>query len=289
MNLPLSAAPPEPGPPVSFQLDGDVAHIVLAGPRCNAIGQRFLRHLERVLDRVEDAAPAVVLLRSADPTGFCQGDDLVEAHERFVTRDSALHRLADRVLPGGRADPLCDALAVDQFLRRIHRALNRLERLDAPTVCLVRGLCMGGGWELAAACDLLVAEKNARFGLPELRLATLPAFGAVPRLERDLPGALLRDLLLTGRTVSATRLHAVGAVHQVVPTGRGESAARALAARLARLDRDVVAHTKAFTKPTPWRRLVEERVRVLWLTSRPAFRRALARVAEAPAGPMTYL
>ncbi|MCB9676683.1 MAG: enoyl-CoA hydratase/isomerase family protein [Alphaproteobacteria bacterium] len=274
---------------VSIEWEEERAHLVLAGPRCNAIGQAMLASLEAALDVLEARRPTVLVISSGDPTGFCQGDDLIEAHARFVGRDSALHRLVDRILPSRRLDPLLDSLAVHAFLRRINAVLTRLERLPCPVVCIVHGVCMGGGWELVAACDLVVAEESARFGLPELRLATLPAFGAVPRLERDLGTAMLRDLLLSGRTVSAKRLHALGVLHQVVPRGKGPQAAEGLTRRLAALDPDVVRHTKAFVKPTPRGRLLEERLRVLALTRRAPFREALRRFAEATPRPMSYL
>ncbi|MEZ4323395.1 MAG: enoyl-CoA hydratase/isomerase family protein [Myxococcota bacterium] len=274
---------------VTIEWEGEQAHLVLDGPRCNAIGQGMLAGLESALDVLEARRPSVLVISSRDPAGFCQGDDLIEAHARFVGRDSALHRMVDRILPSRRLDPMLDALAVHAFLRRINAVLTRLERLPCPVVCVVHGLCMGGGWELVAACDLVIAEESARFGLPELRLATLPAFGAVPRLERDLGTALLRDLLLSGRTVSAKRLHALGVLHQVVPRGKGAQAARGLAKRLGALDPAVVRHTKAFVKPTPWGRLLEERLRVLALTRRAPFREALRRFAEAAPRPLSYL
>lgn len=266
-----------------------VAHVVLDGPRCNAIGQRMLSRLEDVVAELERDVPRAVILSSAQARGFCQGDDLIEAHHRFVGRDSRLHRLADRIFGRPRLDGMLNVLAVQAFLGRVNRVLDRLERLPCPTIAVVNGLCMGGGWELAAACDLVVAEQSARFGLPELRLATLPAFGAVPRLERDLGQAVLRDLLLSGRTLSAKRLHALGGLHQVVPTGRGMEAAALLAERLGALDPAVVRHTKAFVKPTPRARLIEERLRVLLLTRRPAFRAALQRFADTSPRPYSYL
>lgn len=275
-------------PPLRLARDGDTAHLILTADRCNAIGRAMLSALEEALDALEADLPATVIVRSDNPAGFCQGDDLVEAHQRFAGRDSRLHRLADRVF-GERLDRAIDVMAIHAFLRRVNTALNRLERLPCPVVAVVHGVCLGGGWELAAACDLIVAETSARFGLPELRLATLPGFGAVPRLERDLGPALLRDLLLSGRTLSARRLHALGVLHQVVPRGEGLATAERLAARVATLDPAVVRHTKAFVKPTPTARLMEERLRVLWLTRRPAFRAALQRFAESPRRPLSYL
>src|SRR5258708_20402096 len=78
------------------------------------------------------------------------------------------------------------------------------------TIAAVHGVCFGGGFELALACDLIVADKMARFCFPELRLGLIPGFGGIPRLKRDIGNAVVRDLLLTGRSINATKALAAG-------------------------------------------------------------------------------
>jgi len=276
--------------PVQLSFRDDTAWLTLDGPRCNAIGRDMVAALGEAVETVRRRSARALVITSANASGFCQGDDLVEAHDRFATRDSRAHRVLRAVgLQHAPIQKMTDTLAVAAFLTRVNRALTRLERLPCPSIAVVHGVCFGGGWELAAACDLVVAERGARFGLPEVRLATLPAFGAVPRLERDLGPALLRDLLLTGRTLSARRLHDLGCVHQHVPKGRGEEVAAALAERFCSLDAATLAHTKAFVKPTPRARLAEERARVLWLTRRTPFREALASFALGGRRPHSYV
>ena len=86
---------------------------------------------------------------------------------------------------------------------RIHAVMNALDMLPMTTVGVVRGVCFGGGFELALTCDVLIAEKSARFAFPELRLGLIPGFGGIPRLRRDVGNALIRDLLLTGHGINA--------------------------------------------------------------------------------------
>ena len=107
--------------------------------------------------------------------------------------------------------------------------LNRLDTSPLTTIAAVHGVCFGGGFELALACDLIVADKMARFCFPELRLGLIPGFGGIPRLKRDIGNAVVRDLLLTGRSINATKALAVGLASQVAAEGE--------ALRVARVDR----------------------------------------------------
>src|SRR5206468_10422345 len=98
---------------------------------------------------------------------------------------------------------------IRRFLERIHAVMNAIDATPFVTIAAVHGACFGGGLELALACDIIVADKMARFAFPELRLGFIPGFGGVPRLKRDLGNAVVRDLLFTGRTINATRAHTV--------------------------------------------------------------------------------
>src|SRR6202042_2922509 len=101
------------------------------------------------------------------------------------------------------------------------------------------------------ACDLIIADKMARFCFPELRLGLIPGFGGIPRLKRDLGNAVVRDLLLTGRSFNTTKAQQIGLVSQVVGEGEALRAARATAAQLAKFDRGTSTAAKKFIKPIP--------------------------------------
>src|SRR6202163_5148523 len=96
------------------------------------------------------------------------------------------------------------AKGVRDFLERIHRVLNLIDAAPLTTIAAVHGVTFGGGFELALVCDLIIADKMASFCFPELRLGLIPGFGGIPRLERDLGNAVVRDLLLSGRSFNTT-------------------------------------------------------------------------------------
>jgi len=118
---------------------------------------------------------------------------------------------------------------IDRMLLAFHGALGRLRALDAFTVALVHGHCLGGGMELACACDYLIAAESARFGQPEIKLACFPPFAAALLPRRIGPGRTL-DLLLSGRTIDAEEAARIGLVHEVVAPGAIEAHAERWAA-----------------------------------------------------------
>jgi len=123
------------------------------------------------------------------------------------------------------------------------------------TIAAVHGVTFGGGFELAWFATLLSPTKMARFCFPELRLGLIPGFGGIPRLKRDLGNAVVRDLLLTGRSFNATKAQQVGLVSQVVVKGRRLRVARATAAQLSKFDRRTAGAAKRFIKPIPYEEL----------------------------------
>ena len=119
-------------------------------------------------------------------------------------------------------------------------------------------MVFGGGFELALACDLIVADKMARFCFPELRLGLVPGFGGIPRLKRDVGNAIVRDLLLTGRSINASKALAMGLVSQVAAEGESLRVARSAAAQISKFDRGASAAAKRFLKPIPREELRRE-------------------------------
>jgi enoyl-CoA hydratase/carnithine racemase len=144
------------------------------------------------------------------------------------------------------------------FLERIHRVMNAIDAAPMTTIAAVNGLAFGGGFELALTCDLIVADKMARFCFPELRLGLIPGFGGIPRLKRDVGNAVVRDLLLTGRSINATKSQAVGLVSQVTSEGDALRIARATASQLRKFDRATAVAAKRFIKPIPYDELRQE-------------------------------
>jgi enoyl-CoA hydratase/carnithine racemase len=196
-------------------------------------------------------------------SGFCAGADLRELYRRSqeLERKEA-------------------AAGVRDYLERIHRVLNTIDACPLTTIAAVHGVTFGGGFELALVCDLIIADKMARFCFPELRLGLIPGFGGIPRLKRDLGNAVVRDLLLTGRSFNATKVQQVGLVSQVVAEGESLRAARATAAQLGKFDRRTAIAAKEFIKPIPHEELRKEIDLFCELFARPAVEAGLRKFVE---------
>jgi enoyl-CoA hydratase/carnithine racemase len=223
-------------------LDGAI-ELVLDRAPCNEIGSATLEELEQfaaALAARQSEAHALII-SSARTEGFCAGADLRELYRRTQGMD-----LDARL--GGLHD----------FLERIHRVMNAIDAAPMTTIAAVNGLAFGGGFELALTCDLIVADKMARFCFPELRLGLIPGFGGIPRLKRDVGNAVVRDLLLTGRSINATKSQAVGLVSQVTSEGDALRIARATASQLRKFDRATAVAAKRFIKPIPYDELRQE-------------------------------
>lgn len=253
------------GQAISWELAGGVIELALHREPCNELGSVSLGELERFaasLDELEEEAHALIL-HSEMKSGFCAGADLRELYERSETMETSL---AER--------------GVRDFLERIHRVLNRIDAAPLITIAAVHGVTFGGGFELALVCDLIIADKMARFCFPELRLGLIPGFGGIPRLKRDLGNAIVRDLLLTGRSFNATKAQQIGLVSQVVGEGEALRAARATAAQIGKFDRHTAVTAKKFIKPIPHEELRREIDIFCELFSRPAVQAGLKKFVE---------
>jgi enoyl-CoA hydratase len=259
------AAPTGKEGALSWTIKDGVIELALHRAPCNELGSESLEELEKFatfLQRAQDQAHALIL-HSEIKSGFCAGADLRE----LLQRSQSMERLA--ALKGVR-----------DFLERIHRVLNLIDGAPLTTIAAVHGVTFGGGFELALTCDLIIADKTARFCFPELRLGLIPGFGGIPRLKRDLGNAAVRDLLLTGRSFNATKAQQIGLVSQVVGEGEALRVARATAAQLGKFDRETAAAAKKFIKPIPYEELRREVDIFCELFARPVVQGALRKFAE---------
>lgn len=248
----------------SWTLSEGVYELRLSQPPCNEIGLPMLETLERFLDDVDVEAGRALVIHSDQAAGFCAGADLRALYQGLVETPDAGQRAA----------------RIGDFIERIHAVMNRLDTLPMVTVGAVHGVCFGGGFELALTCDVLVADKTARFCFPELRLGIVPGFGGIPRLRRELGNAVVRDLLLTGRSLNAKKAQAVGLVSQVVAAGKALDVARRTAKQATLFDRDAAVTCKQFTKPVPHDELEREKAHFMRLITRPQAEAALKKFVE---------
>ncbi len=157
----------------------------------------------------DDAVGAIVV--AGEGKAFCAGADIAELDTLDGPHDFA------------------------RFVHRLTDALDALAESPKPSVAALHGVALGGGLELALACDLRVADDTARLGVPEIKLGLLPGAGGTARLPRLLPKAIAKQILLTGAPLSAADAHRLGLVNDVVPAGSALDVALALAASLSSL------------------------------------------------------
>jgi enoyl-CoA hydratase len=260
-----SSSAAQDGKALSWQVTEGVIELALHREPCNELGSLSLAELEEfaaAFEGLQQEAHALIIYSDLK-AGFCAGADLRELYRRSQAMDKI------EALKGVR-----------EFLERIHRVLNLIDAAPLTTIAAVHGVTFGGGFELALACDLIIADKMARFCFPELRLGLIPGFGGIPRLKRDLGNAVVRDLLLTGRSFNATKAQQIGLVSQVVGEGEALRAARATAAQLGKFDRETAAAAKRFIKPIPHEELRREIDIFCELFARPAVAAGLKKFAE---------
>jgi enoyl-CoA hydratase len=253
------------GKSLSWELTNGVIELLLHRDPCNEIGSLTLEELEKfvsALEQLQRDAHALILYSDRKP-GFCAGADLRELYH-------GAQKMEKKAAVAGIRD----------FLERIHGVMNAIDAAPLTTIAAVHGVCFGGGFELALVCDLIMADKMARFCFPELRLGLVPGFGGIPRLKRDLGNGVVRDLLLTGRSFNATKAQQVGLVSQVVGEGESLRAARATAAQLGKFDRNTAIAAKKFIKPIPYDELKKEIDLFCELFAQPAVEAGLRKFVE---------
>src|SRR5262245_58243741 len=253
------------GATLSWELSDGCIELTLHREPCNEVGSQTLEELEKFVEAHEtlkEEAHALII-HSAVKAGFCAGADLRELYFRA------------KEIGFDKAAPM-----VRDFLNRIHRVANAIDASPLTTIAAVHGVTFGGGFELALLCDLIIADKMARFCFPELRLGLIPGFGGVPRLKRDLGNAIVRDLLLTGRSVNATKAQNAGLISQTAAEGDALKVARFTAAQIKKYDRETSSKAKEFLKPIPYAELRQEIEIFCELFTKPAVEAGLRKFVE---------
>lgn len=261
------------GKALRWECSEGVVEMTLDLDPLNEIGTLLLEELEGFVAAFDSLAPltSACIITSARPAGFCAGADLKELYY------------------GALPLPEKERIAgVRSFLERIHKVFNAIDTAPFVTFAAVHGLCMGGGLELALVCDQIVADKMARFGFPELRLGLIPGFGGIPRLRRDVGNSFIRDLLFTGRTVKAERVHQLGLVSHLAGEGYALQVARSMAQQATKFDAQTRVAAKKFLKPIPHDELKEEIDLFCELFARPVVMDSLRRFVETD-DPMKHL
>lgn len=162
----------------------------------NALNSQLLQELELAVDQAclsEDLR--VLIITGAGERAFCAGADL---KERLTMSEAE----------------------VRSFLSTIRRVFVKIEELSLPVIAAINGVSLGGGTELALACDLRVASTNATLGLTETRLAIIPGAGGTQRLPRLVGPSLAKELIFTGRKLSAEEGLSIGLLNRIAASGK---------------------------------------------------------------------
>ncbi len=204
------------------RIDGTLAEVSLLGPgHGNAMGPEFWRELPEVFDGLDhDDSVRVVLLRGRG-RHFSTGLDLTTMIPELMTLARG------ELLAKARRDLLA-------LIHRLQRSMEAVVQCRKPIVAAVHGGCIGGGLDLASACDLRVATADARFSLREVKLAIVADLGSLQRLPHLIGEGATRDLALTGRDIDGAEAYRLGLVERIYPSQEELTAgARALAEEIA--------------------------------------------------------
>lgn len=203
------------------ELGGGIAEVTLNRPeKQNALTPEMIVRLARAWDAIAaDPSMRVAILTGAGDKAFSVGADLARLVPLLTRARGAEDEWDEQLL----ADPLL-----------LNRGLLRRDDYHIPVIAALRGNVVGGGMELALACDLRVAASDSRLGLTEVRRGLIPAGGGIARVSRQVASAVAAEILMLGDAIDAAHALQVGLVNRVVEPGEVLATARALAQRMAR-------------------------------------------------------
>lgn len=179
---------------IVYEVNEGIATITFNRPKAlNALNGALLAELSQALDAIAaDENIRVLILTGAGDKSFVAGADISE----LATFDS---------------------LKAKAFARRGHDIINKLQQLPITVIAAVNGFALGGGTEISIACDFIYASENAKFGQPEINLGLIPGFGGTQRLPRLIGTNMAKELIYTGKMISAAEALQLGLVNKVVP------------------------------------------------------------------------
>ncbi|PLX80226.1 MAG: crotonase [Desulfuromonas sp.] len=208
-------------PNILVDISDQIATITINRPKSmNSVTEEVFLDLEQIINELEaDDKVAVMIITGAGEKAFIAGGDItnmVEAEPEWAR----------------------------QFALLAQRVLNRLEESNKPVIAAINGYALGGGCELAMACDIRIASEKALLGQPEVKLGIIPGFAGTQRLSRLVGKGLAKEIIFTGEMIDAAEACRIGLVNRVVAPDQLMEAAREMAATIAERSRTAVRISK---------------------------------------------
>jgi len=179
---------------IIFESSSGIATITFNRPKAlNALNDALLKEFSQALDNIaKDEDVRVLILTGAGEKAFVAGADITEL--------SAFNTLQAKA-----------------FSQKGHKTIDKLQELAIPVIAAVNGFALGGGSEVALACDFIYASENAVFGLPEINLGIMPGFGGTQRLPRLIGKNMAKEMIFTGKMIRADEAYKIGLANKIFP------------------------------------------------------------------------
>ncbi len=195
---------------IQVERDGKVAVVTINMPPMNPLSSGLLGELEETIDKLaEDKGIGALVITGAGEKAFVAGADITEFPK--LNKDNGV-----------------------KLARRGQLIFQKIAEFPAPVVAAVNGFALGGGMELALACDIRVVAENAKLGLPEVTLGIFPGYGGTQRLPRIIPLGKAMELIFTGDMIDAAEAGKIGIADHVVPAGEALEKAKKIAGTISK-------------------------------------------------------
>jgi len=206
---------------ILYEKKNRVGTITLNRPKSmNSLSSELLGELDHMLMEIEHDEEVKVVVLTGSEKYFAAGADITEVGQ--IKTPSEAHR----------------------FIKMAQSVFNHIEDLEKPVIAAISGLALGGGCELALACDLRIAADNASFGQPEIKIGVIPGGGGTQRLPRIVGITKSKELLYTGDFIDAQEAYRIGLLNKVVPAASLTEEVQKLALKIARQPREALKATK---------------------------------------------
>jgi enoyl-CoA hydratase len=193
---------------VEFEKEDGILWVRLNRPDAlNAINEEVVEGLEKMVEKIRNEKDIRVAVIKGEGKAFCAGADI----KMFLRSDTFTAR---------------------EIIERLGKALESFEDLDVPIIACINGFALGGGCEMAMACDIIIASENAFFGQPEINIGVIPGAGGTQRLARLIGWKRAMELCLTGDRLSAKEAYELGLVNKIVPPDKLDEEVRSLASKI---------------------------------------------------------